>query len=211
MFSSSFHGRHCLVLAGGYFTWRTVGKRKQPYRIALKTGEPFAMAGIYAREPTEFDTAEKNQNFAILTNQSKRSSQRHPRSHAGHSAARREVVAPTRSERDGLALAHCRHELPRHTQDEPRLTQLTPLPSPRSRTSTSRGQALSRTCDVTFTQQLWRIQTLPSTNLDRLFLPFRANLLAAACRVALLRRRSHRGFSPGELPRCAGTDPFTLP
>jgi hypothetical protein len=23
----------------------------------LKTGEPFAMAGIYAREPTEFDTA----------------------------------------------------------------------------------------------------------------------------------------------------------
>jgi putative SOS response-associated peptidase YedK len=25
---------------------------KQPYRITLKTGEPFAMAGIYAREPT---------------------------------------------------------------------------------------------------------------------------------------------------------------
>jgi len=43
-------------------------KHKQPYRITLKSGEPFAMAGIYAREPTEFDTAEKNPvNFAILT------------------------------------------------------------------------------------------------------------------------------------------------
>jgi len=68
MFTSSFSGRHSLVLADGYYEWRTVGKRKQPHRITLKTGEPFAMAGIYAREPTEFDTAEKNPvNFAILT------------------------------------------------------------------------------------------------------------------------------------------------
>jgi putative SOS response-associated peptidase YedK len=65
IFASSFHGRHCLVLADGYYEWRTVGKHKQPY---LKSGEPFAMAGIYAREPTEFETAEKNPvNFAILT------------------------------------------------------------------------------------------------------------------------------------------------
>jgi len=68
MFVSSFRGCHCLVLADGYYEWRTVGKIKQPYRITLKTGEPFAMAGIYAREPTEFDTAERNPvNFAILT------------------------------------------------------------------------------------------------------------------------------------------------
>jgi putative SOS response-associated peptidase YedK len=68
MFASSYSGRHCMVLADGYYDWRTVGNRKQPYRITLKTGEPFAMAGIYAREPTEFDTAEKNPvNFAILT------------------------------------------------------------------------------------------------------------------------------------------------
>lgn len=60
MFGSSFRGRHCLVLADGYYEWRTVGKRKQPCRITLKTGKPFAMAGIYAREPTEFDTAEMN-------------------------------------------------------------------------------------------------------------------------------------------------------
>jgi putative SOS response-associated peptidase YedK len=57
-----------MVPADGYYEWKTVRERKQPYRITLKTGEPFAMAGIYAREPTEFDTAEKNPvNFAILT------------------------------------------------------------------------------------------------------------------------------------------------
>jgi putative SOS response-associated peptidase YedK len=68
MFASSFHTRHCLVLADGYYEWRTIGKRKQPYRITLKAGEPFAMAGIYGREPTGFETAEKNPvNFAILT------------------------------------------------------------------------------------------------------------------------------------------------
>ena len=68
MFASSFSGRHCLVLADGYYAWRTIGKHKQPYRITLKTGEPFAMAGIYAREPPDLDTAEKNPvNFAILT------------------------------------------------------------------------------------------------------------------------------------------------
>src|SRR5215470_10861008 len=68
MFSSSFAGRHCMVIADGYYEWRTIGKHKQPYRITLKTGEPFAMAGIYAREPTGFETAEKNTvNFAILT------------------------------------------------------------------------------------------------------------------------------------------------
>jgi putative SOS response-associated peptidase YedK len=70
MFASSFLARHCLVLADGYYEWRTIGKRKQPYGITLKTGEPFAMAGIHGREPTSFETAEKNPvNFAILTTQ----------------------------------------------------------------------------------------------------------------------------------------------
>ena len=68
MFSSSFSAATAPVLADGYHEWKTVGNHKRPYRITLKTGEPFAMAGIYASEPTEFDTAEKNPvNFAILT------------------------------------------------------------------------------------------------------------------------------------------------
>src|SRR5215510_3410836 len=68
MFASSFVGLHCMVIADGYYEWREIAGRKQPYRITLMTGEPFAMAGIYAREPTGFETAEKNPvNFAILT------------------------------------------------------------------------------------------------------------------------------------------------
>ena len=69
MFADSFLGRHCLVIANGYYEWKTLSNgKKQPYRITLRSGEPFAMAGIYAREATGFDTAEKNPvNFAILT------------------------------------------------------------------------------------------------------------------------------------------------
>jgi putative SOS response-associated peptidase YedK len=64
MFASSFRGRHFLVLADGYYEWRQTGKHKQPYRITLKSAEPFAMAAM----PTEFDTAENNPvNFAMLT------------------------------------------------------------------------------------------------------------------------------------------------
>ena len=50
MFEASFSGRHCLVLADSFYEWQTLPNgKKQPYRIMLKTGEPFAMAGIYAR------------------------------------------------------------------------------------------------------------------------------------------------------------------
>jgi putative SOS response-associated peptidase YedK len=42
-FADSFHGRHCPVLADGFYECKNVrarsGVRKQPYRFALKTGE----------------------------------------------------------------------------------------------------------------------------------------------------------------------------
>src|ERR1700694_1829563 len=50
MFRSSFSGRHCMVPADSFYEWKTVGTHKQPYRFMLKSGEPFAMAGIYARD-----------------------------------------------------------------------------------------------------------------------------------------------------------------
>jgi putative SOS response-associated peptidase YedK len=59
-FRSSFAGRHCLVLTDGYYEW---DKHKQPYRFVLKSGEPFALAGIYARGENEGDPM----TFAILT------------------------------------------------------------------------------------------------------------------------------------------------
>jgi putative SOS response-associated peptidase YedK len=67
-FHASFRTRHCLVLADSFYEWTTVNGRKQPYRFLLKTGEPFAMAGIYAREPAGFGEAERAPvTFAILT------------------------------------------------------------------------------------------------------------------------------------------------
>jgi putative SOS response-associated peptidase YedK len=59
-FRSSFAGRHCLVLTDGYYEW---DKHKQPHRFVLKSGEPFALAGIYARGENEGDPM----TFAILT------------------------------------------------------------------------------------------------------------------------------------------------
>jgi putative SOS response-associated peptidase YedK len=62
MFASSFATRHCLVLADSFYEWQTLPSgKKQPYRIMLKTGEPFAMAGIYARTETDrYEAAEKS-------------------------------------------------------------------------------------------------------------------------------------------------------
>ena len=40
-----------MVLTDGFYEWKTLeDDRKQPYRFVMKSGEPFAMAGIYARD-----------------------------------------------------------------------------------------------------------------------------------------------------------------
>ena len=39
--------RRCLVLADGFFEWRKEGKSKVPMRFKLKSGEPFAFAGLW--------------------------------------------------------------------------------------------------------------------------------------------------------------------
>ena len=63
MFRKSFDGQHCLVIADSFYEWKTIGSKKQPYRIKLRSGEPFAMAGIYARDRDDHS----HLNFAILT------------------------------------------------------------------------------------------------------------------------------------------------
>ena len=39
--------RRCLVPADGFYEWRKGGKRKGPMRFKLKSGEPFAFAGLW--------------------------------------------------------------------------------------------------------------------------------------------------------------------
>lgn len=63
MFRHAFRSTHCLVLADGYYEWKTVHGKRQPLRFVLRNREPFAMAGIWERP--EFD--DQPVTFAILT------------------------------------------------------------------------------------------------------------------------------------------------
>jgi putative SOS response-associated peptidase YedK len=47
MFADSFRRRRCLVIADGFYEWKTVNKKKMPVHFRLKSGEPFAFAGIW--------------------------------------------------------------------------------------------------------------------------------------------------------------------
>ena len=48
-FRAAFKRRRCLVLADGFFEWRQQDGGKEPYHIRLKSGEPFAFAGLWER------------------------------------------------------------------------------------------------------------------------------------------------------------------
>ena len=39
--------RRCLVLSDGFYEWRAQGGKKTPVRVVLKSGEPFAFAGLW--------------------------------------------------------------------------------------------------------------------------------------------------------------------
>ena len=46
-FRESFQKRRCLIISDGFYEWQATREGKQPFRIVLKTGEPFAFAGIW--------------------------------------------------------------------------------------------------------------------------------------------------------------------
>ncbi len=46
-FRAAMKRRRCLVVADGYYEWKRVGKKKQPYYIRLNDERPFAMAGLW--------------------------------------------------------------------------------------------------------------------------------------------------------------------
>jgi putative SOS response-associated peptidase YedK len=47
MSRSAFKKRRCLVLADGYYEWKTLGKQKQPYYFHRRDDKPFAFAGLW--------------------------------------------------------------------------------------------------------------------------------------------------------------------
>jgi len=46
-FRNAFKNRRCLIVADGFYEWKTEGRKKIPLYFYLKSGEPFGMAGLY--------------------------------------------------------------------------------------------------------------------------------------------------------------------
>jgi putative SOS response-associated peptidase YedK len=64
-FWQAFRTKRCLVLADGFYEWQRTGKGTLCYRITLKSGEPFAFAGIWS---LGYDGQRRPRStFAILT------------------------------------------------------------------------------------------------------------------------------------------------
>ena len=46
-FRAAFRRRRCLAPADGWYEWRRAGSQKRPMRIAMRSGAPFAFAGLW--------------------------------------------------------------------------------------------------------------------------------------------------------------------
>ena len=65
MFRTALRRRRCLILADGFYEWTGRGKARQPMRILLRTGEPFAFAGLW--ESWTSPEGETTHSCAIVT------------------------------------------------------------------------------------------------------------------------------------------------
>jgi putative SOS response-associated peptidase YedK len=64
-FRAAFKKQRCLVLADGFYEWRRTKEGKRPYRITLKTDEPFAFAGLWSTVHDRIGN--KHTTFTIIT------------------------------------------------------------------------------------------------------------------------------------------------
>ena len=67
-FRAAFRQRRCIVFADGFYEWRKEGSVKTPYFISLRSGEPFAFAGLWEAW-TDRATGESLQTATLLTRQ----------------------------------------------------------------------------------------------------------------------------------------------
>ncbi len=65
-FKRPYRERRCLVLTDGFFEFREVGDRKYPYFIHLRSGEPFALAGLWEAWRNPEDGREEK-TFTVVT------------------------------------------------------------------------------------------------------------------------------------------------
>lgn len=57
-FRNAFNKRRCVIFTDGFYEWRRSGKTKTPYFIHLKSGKPFAFAGLWERWDKESEPLE---------------------------------------------------------------------------------------------------------------------------------------------------------
>ncbi len=64
-YRTALQRRRCLVIADGFYEWQREGKARRPMRITLRSGEPFAFAGLWEtwRDPE----GERIQSCTIIT------------------------------------------------------------------------------------------------------------------------------------------------
>ena len=78
-FRQAYQQRRCLVPADSFYEWQERNGKRQPFRIMLKSGDPFCFAGLWDRwtkppSPGNFDTdldeappSETIESFTIIT------------------------------------------------------------------------------------------------------------------------------------------------
>ena len=66
-FKEAFLNRRCLIIADGFYEWKTEYRTKQPYRIHLKNNMPLAFAGIWQKNQADNSEAPQPNKFAIIT------------------------------------------------------------------------------------------------------------------------------------------------
>jgi putative SOS response-associated peptidase YedK len=78
-FREAYQKRRCLIPADSFFEWKEIRGQRQPFRIMLKSGQPFCFAGLWERwirppSTGNFDTdldepppSETIESFTIIT------------------------------------------------------------------------------------------------------------------------------------------------
>jgi putative SOS response-associated peptidase YedK len=69
-FRAAMKRRRCLIPADGFYEWKSVGGRKQPYFVRLKSGAPMAFAGLW--ETWSGPNGEELETAAIVTTKANR-------------------------------------------------------------------------------------------------------------------------------------------
>jgi putative SOS response-associated peptidase YedK len=69
-FEAAMKRRRCLVPADGFYEWKTIGTRKQPYFVRAKSGAPLAFAGLW--ETWTGPNGEEMETAAIVTTRANR-------------------------------------------------------------------------------------------------------------------------------------------